>query len=372
MMLITLSGGLSMDFIEQLQSLSAKIQKQRDVIQTEEATKNAFVLPFINSLGYDIFDPSEVVPEFTADMGIKKGEKVDYAIVRDGKVIMLFECKKCGTDMGTCHASQLYRYFSVTEARIGILTDGILYHFYTDIEQPNKMDSKPFMEFNLLDIQESFVAELKKLSKPVFNLTEIITVAGDLKYTKEIKRILHEQLNSPSEDFTRFFACQVYPGKLTQGVREQFSAITKRAFAQFINERINERLRTALDSSEIPKDPAQVEQAASPEKEAENAVVTTAEELEGFFIVKAILRETVDPARIAHRDKLNYFGILLDDNNRKPICRLYLNRKQKYISFFDVAKNEARVAIADLNEIYKHAERLKAAVHLYDQKAGGE
>ena len=114
-----------MDFIEQLHALSAKVQKQKDTIQTEEATKNAFILPFISALGYDVFDPCEVVPEFTADVGIKKGEKADYAIFHDGKVIVLLECKKCGTDLSSCHASQLYRYFSVTEARIAILCDGI-------------------------------------------------------------------------------------------------------------------------------------------------------------------------------------------------------------------------------------------------------
>src|SRR4028118_1884006 len=105
-----------MDFIEQLQTLAAKTNKLCDVLQTEEATKNALVMPFINALGYDIFDPTEVLPEFIADVGIKKGEKVDYAIVKDGKIVMLFECKKCGTDLEQTHASQLYRYFSVTDA----------------------------------------------------------------------------------------------------------------------------------------------------------------------------------------------------------------------------------------------------------------
>jgi len=159
-----------MDFIEQLQTLSVRIRKQRVQIQTEEATKHAFVLPFIGILGYDIFDSNEVVPEFAADVGLKKGEKVDYAIMREGKIVMLFECKKCGADLDFSQASQLYRYFSVREAKIGILTDGIIYRFYTDLEQPNRMDEKPFMEFNMLDIQEPMVAELKKLTKDAFNL----------------------------------------------------------------------------------------------------------------------------------------------------------------------------------------------------------
>lgn len=361
-----------MDFIDQLQALASKVLKQRDMIQTEEATKNAFILPFIHILGYDIFDPAEVVPEFTADVGIKKGEKVDYAVIRDGKVIMLFECKKCGTTLETCHASQLYRYFSVTEARIGVLCDGIQYHFFTDIEQPNKMDSKPFMELNLLDLQEPMVAEVKKLSKPVFNLDEIINVAGDLKYTKEIKRVLQEQLNSPTDEFVQMFARQLYPGKVTQSVREQFAGITKRAFGQFINERINERLRSAMaNSTDLPvvEAPGQVEtpEDASLPKKQTSGVVTTEEELEAYYIVKAILRETVDPGRVAHRDAQTYFSVLLDDNNRKPICRLYFNRKQKYVGVFDSPKEE-RVPIAELNDIFKLASRLREAAKFYDEK----
>jgi hypothetical protein len=241
-----------MDFIEVLQTISSKISKQKNLIKTEEATKNAFVMPFISALGYDVFDPAEVVPEFTADVGIKKGEKVDYAIKHAGKIIMLFECKCCNSPLEDSHASQLYRYFSVTEARIAVLTDGIIYRFFTDIEEPNKMDPKPFMEFNLLDIQEPLVAELKRLTKQAFNLEAILTVAGELKYTREIKRILNDELNAPSEEFVKFLAGQVYSGKLTSAVRAQFAGITKQAFTQFINEHITERLRSAMGEPAVP------------------------------------------------------------------------------------------------------------------------
>lgn len=359
-----------MDFIEQLQSLSAKIQKQRDMIQTEEATKNAFILPFISTLGYDIFDPLEVIPEFTADVGTKKGEKVDYAIVREGKIILLFECKKCGTNLDESHASQLYRYFSVTDARIGVLTDGIVYRFYTDLEDPNKMDTKPFMELNLLDIQEPLVAELKRLTKSVFNLHEIITVAGELKYTREIKRILGEEFVAPSEEFVRLFATRVYSGRLTESAREQFAAITRRACMQFINERINERLKSAM-TSEIglpPAATAAVPESREGEMEQKEGVVTTAEELEGYYLVKAILRDVVEPSRVAYRDAHSYFAILLDNNNRKPICRLYFNRKRKAVGLFTAEKQEERIPINDLNDLYTYADRLRAILAAYEPK----
>jgi len=235
-----------MDFIEKLHTLSVKIQKQKELIQTGEATKKAFIMPFISALGYDVFDPTEVVPEFIADVGIKKGRKVDYAILRDGKVIMLFECKACNDTLIKVMPPNFTGTSSVTAARIAILTNGIVYRFYTDVEERNKMDSKPFMEFDMLDIRDRLVVELKRFTKQAFNLHEIVTVAGELKYTREIKRILSEQLISPSEDFVRFLAGQVYQGRLTQSMREQFTDIIKRAFPQFINERINDRLRSAM------------------------------------------------------------------------------------------------------------------------------
>lgn len=351
-----------MDFIEQLQAIAAKAHKQGKYLLTEEATKGALVMPFVQVLGYDIFNPEEVVREFTADVGTKKGEKVDYAILREGKPIILFECKKYGSDLDKEHADQLYRYFSVTEARIAVLTNGVVYQFYTDLEEPNKMDQKPFMEFDLLNIQEPLVAELKKLTKSAFNLDEVLTVAGELKYTKEIKRILGEQLNSPSQDFVKFFVPQVYSRKKTQQVIEQFTDITKNAFNQFINELIYERLKTVMEPppGEVPP-----EEPPLPEPR----IVTTKEELEGFYIVKSILRQVIDPNRIYQRDTISYFGILLDDNRRKPICRLHFNTPQKYVGLFDINKREEKIPIGSPDDIYKLSEKLKEAISYYERKS---
>ncbi|MEW5985125.1 MAG: type I restriction endonuclease [Chloroflexota bacterium] len=357
-----------MDFIDRIRELSVRIPKQLDHIQTEEATKHALVMPFISALGYNPFDPTEVTPELNADVGTKKGEKVDYAILKDGKPIVLFECKWHGTDLSKVGASQLYRYFSVTEARFGVLTNGILYWFYTDLEAPNKMDAKPFFEFNMLDVREQDVEELKKFTKSAFDLTGILTTASELKYTREMKRILVEQMQDPSVEFVRFFASQVYSGKFTQTIREQFAQITRRALKQFINDQINERLKSAL-VAESPRTEVVSEKAeAEPSQPvaAEPTIVTTDEEREAFYIIKAILREVVDPKRIAMRDVQSYCGILLDDNNRKPICRLRFYANQKFIGLFDnEARTETRVPIAETDEIYKYADRLIATVALY-------
>lgn len=365
-----------MDFIDQIKAISNRIPKQVDVIQTEEATKNAFIMPFIAALGYNVFDPTEVVPEFTADVGTKKGEKVDYAIMIDGMPAMLFECKHHAANLDQAHASQLHRYFHVTTARIGVLTNGIVYRFYSDLDEPNKMDTKPFLELNMLDLKEMAVEESKRFSKGSFQLEQIISAAQELKYLREVKRLLNEEFYNPSEDFVKFFASRVYTGKVTQKILTQFGDFTKKALHQFLNDKINERLKSAL-SVEISTAPQEAQTTAKADSipssvEAEQkAVVTTEEEIEAFHIIKAMLRDVVEPKRIAFRDNQNYAAILLDDNNRKTICRLYFNRANKYVGLFDTEKNEQKILIANINELYDFAERMKTTIALLDRSAVG-
>lgn len=358
-----------MEFLEKLNSLSAKARQQGASIKTEEATKNAFVMPFINVvLGYDVFDPSEVVPEYVCDIGTKKGEKIDYAILKNGVVQILIECKKIGEPLNLNHASQLFRYFHVTNARISILTNGQVYKFFTDLDAPNKMDEKPFLELDLLDIDEHVVPELQKLTKSAFDLDSIISAAGELKYVSQIKREIAGQLNQPSDEFVKFFASRVYDGMITQKVREQFSELTRKAIAQFLNDQVNDRLKSAMSGAPLPTptEKAAVDSEIEKKNETnEDSVITTLEELEGFHIVKAIVRTVVDSKRIVHRDTQSYFGVLLDDNNRKPICRLHFNRNLKYIGIFDADKNETRHPITSLDEIFGFSEQLKTTVGYY-------
>ena len=362
-----------MDFIEEIRNLSARIIKQKDVIQTEEATKTAFVMPFINLLGYDVFNPTEVVPEFTADIGTKQGEKVDYAIFKDDEVIMLIECKKYGEDLSDVHTSQLYRYFSVAHARIAVLTDGAVYRFYTDLEESNIMDTKPFLEFDMLDIQPPLVNELKQFTKPVFDLDKTLTAASDLKYTKEIKQTMMEQLETPAEDFVRFFLSSVYSGRHTQAVVQQFTDIVKRALNQFLNDQINQRLQSAITKGEVAEQSVEVEESDEPiSEEVESRIVTTEEELEGFYTVKSIVREVVAPDRIGHRDTISYMSVVLDGSSRKPICRLHFNSAKKYLGLFDEERNHERVEIESIDDIYKYAEQLKATTQCYDAPAPSE
>ena len=361
---------MTVEFIEKLSALSSKIKQQSSAIETEEATKNAFVMPFINNvLGYDVFDPTEVIPEFVCDIGTKKGEKIDYAILKNGEIQILIECKKIGETLNINHASQLFRYFHVTNARISILTNGQVYKFFTDLDAPNKMDEKPFLEIDLLDIDETVIAELKKITKSAFDIESIISAAGELKYVSMIKKILHTQMSSPEEDFVKFFASRVYDGILTQKVRDNFTNLTKKAASQYINAQINERLKTAMSGGQIQvNDFPESEEEKDSDKNLkdESDVVTTIDELEGFHIIKAIARAVIDSHRITHRDTKSYFGVLIDDNNRKPLCRLHFNRNQKYLGLFDLEKNETRHPIKSVDDIYSFADIIRATASLYN------
>lgn len=355
-----------MDFIDQIRSLAARIINTKDIVQTEEATKNAMVMPFIQALGYNVFDPLEVTPELIADVGTKKGEKVDYAILREGKPIILFECKKCGGDLSINHASQLFRYFHVTEARFGILTNGLVYRFFTDLEQPNKMDEKPFLEFNILDFKEQDIEELKKFAKSAFDLERILNTANELKYTRAIQHVLSEWMTNPSEDFVRLVSTDLLAGKrFTPLIKDQFAQITKRAFQQLIGDRINDRLKVAM----TPEVSIETEEQISPiiDKPDPTAIITTPEEIEGFHIVRAILRDVIAPRRIVMRDAQSYCAILLDDNNRKPICRLRFNNTERLVLGLFNGKDEEKNAINDLDDIYNYSEKLKAIVTGYAQ-----
>ena len=356
-----------MDFADRIRNLASRIPQQLEHIRTEEATKNALVMPFINALGYNVFDPTEVVPEFTADVGIKKGEKVDYAIVKDGKPVILLECKAFGTDLATSHSSQLYRYFSVTDSPFAVLTNGTTYHFYTDLDSPNRMDSKPFLVIDMLELEEGLLPTLKKLSKDNFDIDNLGAEAQELKYTREIKRVLDDELRTPSEDFVKYFGSNILSLRMTQNTVKDLTPIVKRALNQFVLSKVNERLQSAIDESDDIEAEVSaqgdLDRLGTPKKQIE----TTQEELEGFHIVKALLRNTVDPDRIVYRDTQSYFGILLDDNNRKPVCRLYLNSETtKYVIFFDEHRREERMDISSLNELYENKGKLIAAVTGYE------
>ena len=348
-----------MDFNESIKQLSERVEKMKDSVGTEEATKMSLIVPLFQILGYDVFNPSEFCPEYIADVGIKKGEKVDYAILEDGKPNILIECKSCAEQLDK-HSSQLFRYFGTTPAKFGILTNGLIYRFYTDLEESNKMDLVPFLELDMLNLKDSAIVELKKFCKENFDKEKIFSTAEELKYSSLIKNLLSSEFDSPSEDFVRFILNNIYDGQKNQRVIEKFTPVIKKAFSSFVNEIVNNKISSAL-SDDSDDEPIQTDIPSEPVSK----IVTTEEEIESFYIVRGMLAEAVPVEDIVHRDTESYFGILYKDNNRKPICRINLDKKNKQLLIPDENKKFERFYINSLNDLYKYKKQLIEVVKRY-------
>lgn len=336
-----------MELDEKLYSLSERIKQIKKSIKTEEATKQSLILPFFQSLGYDVFNPLEFVPEFTADVGIKRGEKVDYAILKDNEPIILIEAKSC-TDNLLKHDSQLFRYFGTTKSRFAILTNGIIYKFFSDLDQPNIMDKKPFYILDMENLSEQSITYVEKFIKNNLDIDNILNTASDLKYLNLMKNAFKNLLENPNDDFVRLLLNMgVYDGIKNQKVINKFKPIVKRATNQFINEKMSSKFKETLNSTENDKE-NRLENELQEEK-----IVTTIDELNAYAIVKSILRKQVEPQRIMYKDTESYFGILLDNNIRKWIIRINLNSRNKHIVIPNENKKQIRYDITTIDDIYK-------------------
>ncbi|KZE72861.1 type I restriction endonuclease [Myroides marinus] len=349
-----------------LEQLHKRVDNLKDQIQTEEATKNAFIMPFIQILGYDVFNPTEVIPEYTCDIGTKKGEKVDYVIMKDNEPILIIECKHWNID-ADAHNSQLHRYYHVSKAKFGVLTNGHVYNFYTDLEKPNIMDEKPFFTLDLNNLKDTNISILNNFTKTSFNLENILDSAEALKYIEAIRREFEKELQNPSDELVKLLVSRFFDRSITASRLVSFKEYTKKALSNSINDSINLRLKNALNINDtVPS--KEIEQVNPIDQNTEvDKIITTEEEIEGFQIVKAILREVLPAERIAFRDTQSYFGILLDDNNRKPLCRLHFNSSNKYIELFHNGKDSGeKKLIETLEDIYNYRNELLSTTKLYE------
>ncbi len=349
---------MDQDLQLKLEQLHQRVDSLKAQITTEEATKNAFVMPFIQIMGYDIFNPIEVIPEFICDIGTKKGEKVDYVIKKDDEPILIIECKHW-KERADAHNSQLHRYYHVSKARFGVLTNGHIYNFYADLEKPNIMDEKPFFTLDLSNLKDASLKILENFTKKGYNLESILDSAEALKYIKVIRSEFEKELENPTDDLVRLLVNRFFEKPLTASRLLTFKEYTRKAISSSINESISFRLKNALHINE--RIPSKAEEQVAPiDDNVESAkVITSDEEIEGSQIVKAILREVIPAKRIAFRDTQSYFGILLDDNNRKPLCRLHFNSSNKYLELFHKGKdNGEKKLLETLDDIYKYRTEL--------------
>lgn len=350
--------------IEKLMALGEKSREIGTSLGTEEATKMSLVLPLLRDLGYDTSDPRIVVPEFTSDVGTKKGEKVDFAILQDGVPIVLIECKIYGTDLENVGHNQLYRYFGVTDAKIGILTNGSEYRFYSDLDAKHKMDSHPFLIIDLETANTQHLKEFERFQAKNFSLDTLLSSANDLKFRRLVQIEIMKELENPSEDFVRHIGSKCIKERMTSTNRDRFARLIKEAAQIIIRDKVADRLSRAQElnqpKEDVPENPI------APDV-IDDGIVTTEEEIIGYNIVRSIASEVVDIKRVFDRDRQSYFGILLDDNNRKPICRLYFNGVKKWAIGIWVAREEEKfdITAGSPQEIFKYKEKILASVRHY-------
>ena len=349
-----------MSIAQSIETLAAKVKDLKPIIETEEATKTAFIIPFISTvLGYDATDPREVIPEYTADIGVKKGEKVDFAIKAGEDFRFLIECKKIGEPLSIDHAKQLIRYFNATDTEFAILTNGEVYEFYAQLDAVNRMDERPFMTIDLSNIDPRVLPYLEMCTKSKFDSDTITTNAEQLKYIAEIKKLLSGFLKEPSPEWVKFIASKITSKRMT-------------ASSQLLKDEANRRLRSAQDYDDsptaMPEQPSQASTAdtsissVQEETGADNGIVTTDEEIEGYSIIRAICCSEVPATDVVIRDAKSYCAILYQDNNRKPIARLYFDRKTPRIGIFDADKKEHMHDLNVVADIYGFADELRARV----------
>lgn len=339
-----------MNFIEKINQLKERAISLKDSLETEEATKNALIMPFLNALGYDVFNPLEVVPEYVADSRLKKDEKVDYAIMKDGNPVILVECKKVAIDKLDIkkHAGQLFKYFTASKAKFIILTNGIIYKFFSDLEETNILDKEPFFVFNLLEFKDNQIENLAEFCKENFDVEKVFSNAGELRFIRQFAEVLENEYRTPSDDFVKYlFYKSDIEGRKTSNVIEKHKKTAKEAFNMFMSKVMKTSLNLSLE--EKPEDKT--------EEKPQEEIVTTLEELEGYAIVKSLLYGIIDSSRVTYRDNRSYFNVLLDDNIKKTVCRLYFNRSQKYIAFLEGTK-ENKTPINSINDIFQFKEQI--------------
>jgi len=341
-----------MDFADQIRQLAKTFENKKEGLETEEATKQALILPLLQALGYNIFDTGEVNPEYNADIGTKKGEKVDYAIILDNKPVILVEAKCCGEDLKR-HNSQIYRYFAPSKARFAVLTDGITYQFYSDIDETNVMDKYPYFTINITSsISDTEIEELRKFHKDNFNAIKIAKAAQRLKYVGKLKNYLTDQIVEPNNEFAKFFIKKIYDGSLTKKVIDKLKPVVVESFSEYINEVVREKYERALAPNPAPDEPVLENDGV------DDGIITTNEEIESYQIVRAILRSKIPADQIGCKDYKSHFSILYEDHPWKWICRFRFQKKRKTVDLRDSDGGEIKLTIERLDDLFNLSSQL--------------
>lgn len=295
---------------KELRILSEKIQQLKNVVVTEEGTKASFILPFLQILGYDVFNPLEVGAECVSDIGSKKGEKVDYVIFKDSLPLIAIECKKWTENLDN-HQNQLIRYFHTTKSRIALLTNGILYRFFSDFKNPNILDDEPFFSFNMLDFTEDDMDFLSLFSKEFFSMEKIKDIIEEKNLEFSIKNRLTQTLLAPDEELIKYFIKKVTTDRITKKLYDSFEPIIKNFLISLLDFKVKD-IEYSKKSEEVTK----------------RVIETTEEELDVFRYIKELFPKFSND--FTYKDYLNHFSILF---NGKLFIKVKILKTKSILSF---------------------------------------
>ncbi len=332
-----------MSFQESLEQIRDTIRQHGDKLANEEMTKQALILPMIEAWGYDTRNPSEVMAEYPVTLANGGNGRADYVIMQNERPAIVIECKAANVTVDESVSDQMRDYAAALGAVVGVATNGYTYTCYTDLDSAGTMDADPFCVAIVQSLPEGDEVALELLAKVNFAPDQVRVSA----------RLHKEELVSRwrAEAFTRSVPAQ---DELTRIAEFADKSERDTELTQLLK-KIGERIHVEVDA---------IRQLGRSD-DADDGVVTTNDELDGYFIVKGILHGVIDPDRVEYRDAKTYFSVLIDDNNRKPICRFHFNGRQKYVGTFDEDKNETRHSVNDVNDIIEQANTLRRMARRY-------
>lgn len=346
-----------MGFEHDLSELADRVRTLSPTIDNEEATKHALVLPFLRTLGYDVFNPAEVAPEFRAEGGTKPKDKVDYAIVLNGQPRLLVECKTVGENLASDHG-QLYRYFAATSAHFGILTDGVEYWFYSDTVQPNVMDNEPFYEMDLREIVDSDVRCLQSFRRDSFDERAAQAEAEQMRWTQNVQRLIAAQFERPDDELVKWFARKVYRGRYTATVADNFRHIVRQGFNQEVSDRVKRVVERSLQASSSDSGQDEVADIAAALHDAD-----------ALRVIQTVVADVVPANRLSLRETKKFGKVLLDGAAPKIVAKLYLADPNSLAFIVGNGWRSAAHSIESVEQIADWADELRA--HVRHLLAGG-
>ena len=355
-----------MDFAERIRKLSGQVSNYKSFATSEENTKQYLVLPFIRALQYDDSNPNEVDREYTLDWGVKEKDRVDYAIKRDDKAIMLIECKKFGLALNRSRGSQLSRYFTADkDARIGILTDGGTYKFFSDLDSDNRMDETPFFEFRMQEFTDTDINRLEMFTKPLFKLDDIVKEAKRIKATEAIQEVLAKELSNPSKELTNYLLRQAD----ISIDEEDRSSLVKDAIRELAQEY---REGVSIEKPSIPNTETKKKEAKEPvQTPVSEGSESPSDELDR--IIRDILQDAVSISLIRIKEGKTELSVNLDNNTLKGKTRrlIRLGKKRGWYKLqytylqrspsgrLEKAGMTSPIRIYDLAELYNHTDDIR-------------